>query len=131
MRPIPDPEPLQAEAPPRELVTLWLAVLAGPLLLLWSQETKYAMVGWACRAGHELMLHATSAVTLILVLMAVLVAAGRWRDAGGAESTDAPDRAARTRFFAAVGFMLGGLSALVVTAQWLPQLFYSPCQPLP
>lgn len=129
MRPIPDPEPLQAEAPPRALVTLWFAVLAGPLLLLWSQEAKYAMVGWACRSGHELMLHGTSAVTLVLVLVATLVAARRWREAGGREPTDAPDRDARTRFFAAVGLMLGALSALIVIAQWIPQIFHSPCQP--
>ena len=131
MRPIPDPEPLQAEAPPRALVTLWIAVLSGPVLLLWSQEAKYATVGWACRSGHELVLHAISALTLLLVLAAVAVAVLRWRAAGGSETTDGPDREARTRFFASVGVMLGGLSALIVIAQWLPQIFYSPCQPLP
>jgi hypothetical protein len=75
------------------------------------------------------MLHATSAVTLVLVVLATVVALSRWRAAGGSEPTDGPDRAARTRFFASVGVMLGALSALIVIAQWIPQLFHSPCQP--
>lgn len=129
MRPPHDPERLHADWPPRALVSLWLAVLAGPILLLSSQEAKYAVVGWACRAGHELVMHGIAAVTLVLVLLATSVAARRWRDAGGRASSDMPDPAARDRLLAAVGLMLGALSALVVIAQWLPDLLLSPCQP--
>ena len=127
MRPVHDPERLHASRPPRALVTLWAAVLAGPVLLLLSQETKYVLVGWACRSGHELVMHLLAAVTLVLVLFAVLVSARRWRASGVSEPTDGPDAGARDRFLASVGLMLGGLSALVVFAQWLPELFLSPC----
>ena len=127
MRPVHEPERLHAAWPPRALVALWAAVLAGPVLLLLSQETKYALVGWACRSGHELIMHLLAAVTLALVLFAVLMSARRWRASGGTEPTDAPDAESRDRFLALVGLMLGALSALVVFAQWLPELFLSPC----
>ena len=127
MRPVHDPERLHASWPPRALVALWAAVLAGPILLLLSQETKYALVGWACRSGHELIMHLLAAATLVLVLLAMLVSAHRWRSSGGSKPTDGGDVETRDRFLASVGLMLGALSALVVFAQWLPDLFLSPC----
>ena len=129
MRPVHEPERLHADWPPRALVSLWIAVIAGPVLLLSSQEAKYVLTGWACRAGHEVIMHGIAAATLILVLLATAVAARRWRAAGGRKSSDAPDPLARDRLIAAVGLMLGALSALVVIAQWLPDLLLSPCQP--
>ena len=108
-----------------------MGVIGGPLAVLTGLTVKYALVEiWACKSGAgPIVVHLVAAATLLLVLVAGLVALSQWRRAGREEPGDIGGIVGRTRMTATLGIGLSAMSAVVVIAQWLPQLFVGPCQP--
>jgi hypothetical protein len=105
-------------------VTYFLPALAALLQL----EIAYLSVSHACRRGSALALHVESAVALLLALGGVWVGWRAWSAAGRGWDVQGADPAARTRFLAAVGTLLGVLFVLVVVAMWLPIFLLGPCE---
>lgn len=108
-----------------------LGVVGGPLALLAGLQAKYTLVEiWACKSSAgPLVVHLVALATLLLTLGAGALALSQWRRAGREEPGDAGGTLGRTRMAATLGIGLSAMSALVVIAQWLPQLFVGPCQP--
>lgn len=108
-----------------------IGVVGGPIALLNGLTIKYALVEmWACKSdAGPLAVHLTALVTLLLALGAGLLALGQWRRAGREAPGEGGGTPGRTRMMATLGVGLSALSALLIVAQWLPQLFVSPCQP--
>ena len=110
-----------------------LGVVGGPGALLLGLQAKYALVEiWVCKASPgagPLTVHLVALATLLLAAGAGLVAHRQWRGAGREDPGDLGGREGRTRALAAIGVGMSALSALVIIAQWLPQLFIQPCQP--
>lgn len=91
-------------------------------------EVAYLSVSRACRQGSAVPLHVESAVALLLALGGVRVGRRAWSAVGrGFDETGAAP-AARTRFLAAVGTLLGVLFVLVIVAMWMPVFFLDPCE---
>jgi hypothetical protein len=108
-----------------------LGVVGGPLAVLTGLTAKYTLVQvWACKSGAgSMVVHLVALATLLLTLGAGLLALSQWRRAGREEPGDIGGTPGRTRMAATLGVGLSAMSAVVVIAQWLPQLFVSPCQP--
>ena len=108
-----------------------LGVVGGPLALLTGLVAKYTLVQiWACKSqAGPLVVHVVALATLLLTLGAGALALSQWRLAGREEPGDVGGTAGRTRMAATLGVGLSLMSAVIVIAQWLPQLFVSPCQP--
>lgn len=108
-----------------------LGVVGGPLALLTGLTAKYTLVQiWACKsAAGPLVVHLVALATLLLTLAAGALALSQWRLAGREAPGDAGGTVGRTRMAATLGIGLSLMSAVIVIAQWLPQLFVSPCQP--
>jgi hypothetical protein len=58
-----------------------------------------------------------------------LLALTQWRRAGREAPGDIGGKEGRVRMMATLGIASSAISAVFVVAQWLPQLFVSPCQP--
>lgn len=125
------PEVGYSEPVDRADVAQVVGVVGGPLALLLGLQAKYTLVEvWACKsAAGPLVVHLTALATLLLAVGAGVVAHRQWRGAGREDPGDLEGREGRRRTLAAVGLGLSALSALIIVAQWLPQLFISPCQP--
>jgi hypothetical protein len=102
---------------------LWFGILGPPLLLLLNLEISYAAAPLACRTGGHLLMHVPSAILFAAVVVAGLGAA-RHLPRDRREDTVVE----RPAFMAMVGVLLGMLGIAVIVAQWLPNLFLSPCQ---
>lgn len=116
-------------APRREDALQVLTLFGGPAAVLASQQAKYLIVPWACGAQSGLIaLHLTALAALLLAAGFGLLAARHWRRAGGGWPDDSGGERGRSRFVGFIGMLLNALSALVIFAQWLPDLLLSPCQ---
>lgn len=111
----------------------WIALLAGPLLVLGDLGLSYSLIGPGCNRQQGFMLHLPMAASFILCLGLTLWAARvarRTREAAPApgEASADPDAAQeRRRFIAWLAMAVGALSCLVIAALWLPVALLSPC----
>jgi hypothetical protein len=108
-------------------VALAAVYLLPTFAALLQLEVAYLSVSHACRQGSTMRLHVESAVALLLALGGVRVGWRAWSAAGGGWDEEGADPAARTRFLAANGVLLGVLFVLVIVAMWLPIFFLDPC----
>jgi hypothetical protein len=113
---------------PRRMAILWFALLGGPAA--WSAHllASYPLVPVACSAGSVAILHAATAVTVLIAASSGWVG---WRECRRLDPLDASgdDRIPldRARFMARTGMWLGGFFALVTLIEGLPVLFGDPC----
>ena len=106
---------------------LWAGVLVRPTAMLIQLQTNYALVPWACGSGHTWPLHLVSFLTLLLTVVAGLLAYRMWRRLR-TMNEDTGGTLARSRFMAAVGVLISLLMVLVIVAQWLPIFIDHPCE---
>jgi hypothetical protein len=128
-RPRPD-DVAYSDPPPRGDRAQVVGIVGGPLAVLIGLQANYTLVQvWACKsAAGPVVTHGVSLVSLALAVAAGVIARRQWPAAGREVPGDRGGREGRTRTLAAVGVALSALSALTIVAQWLPQLFLSPCQ---
>ncbi len=112
---------------PGEILRLWIGFLAGPLVTLAEQAVQYLLVPGACAGGHELPLHATALVAVLLIGGSGLLAAREFRRAG-AVADEAGGARARSRFMAAVGMLTSVVFGLGVVAHWLAVIILGACR---
>jgi hypothetical protein len=112
---------------PRVNTALAVAYFLPAFAALLQVEIAYLSVSRACRQGSAVPLHVESAVALLLALGGVWAGWRAWSPGSRGFDEKGADPAARTRFLAAVGTLLGGLFVLVVVAMWLPIFFLDPC----
>lgn len=112
---------------PGELLALWTGVLAGPLVWAADQQARYFLATYACTTAR-LVLHLLTLISLLLIAGAAFAVWRSWRRAGGGWPDSGGGAVSRSRFMAVTGLLLCALFALLVIAQWLPAVFYSPCE---
>ena len=111
---------------PQPRFWLWYGILIGPLSWAFDQQISYSLVGHACSTGHFYLLHAITAIALLVALSGALVAVmnlGRTRQA----TTEGGRVADRSRFMAIVGIAASLGWALVIVAMAVPRFLLSPC----
>ncbi|HEX2139439.1 MAG TPA: hypothetical protein VHG33_06990 [Woeseiaceae bacterium] len=117
-----------SEAPEREQVRQVLGIFGGPIAVLASMQAKYLVVPWACgAAAGTIALHVTALAALLLSAFIGLLAFRSWRGAGAGWPDEEGGARGRSRFMGVLGMMLSAISALVIVAQWLPDLMVLPC----
>lgn len=106
----------------------WFGLLAPPVAMLINLSLGYALVPWSCAAKSRVLLHGEIAVLVLISVAAGLVAHREWkRFGGGGEADDAGGPAARTRFLGVLGIGSSALFTLILLAQWLANVFFTPC----
>jgi hypothetical protein len=103
---------------------LWSGILVPPLAFLLNLQLSYVLVSWACATGHTSVLHITALLALVLSAGSGILG---WKQVPAPVKPPA-GAASRRRFMALLGLWTGILFSLVVVAQWIPNLFLSPCQ---
>lgn len=102
---------------------LWLGLLGPSFLVLLNLEISYALTPWACRTSdHSIMIIAT-ALFLVADLLAGVGAARHLRRDWMEDTV-----LTRPAFTAMLGILLSALGAVVIIAQWMPNLYLSTCQ---
>ena len=108
-------------------LSLWFAVLAGPVAWMIGLNADYSLVRVACATGTMLPLHLVTLVTLLLAAAGGVVGWRGWRRGGGEWPGEGGTVLERSRFMSALGLMASALFALAIVAQWLAKLFLDPC----
>jgi len=103
----------------RSSVALWFGNLSGPIALVIDFQLRYALVPYACEAGHRWMLTAISIPLAVVALLGALVS---WR---GLHAEDGD--VMRIRFMAMSGIALSLLFALSIAALAIPDFYFRPC----
>ena len=105
----------------------WPALLVAPTLALTNLAITYALVTPSCKRQNMLAPHLVSALLLLACAWMSWAAWRNWRDDPGERAQPSDATPYRRPFVALVAAMVGGLSCLVVIAQWFPQWVLSPC----
>jgi hypothetical protein len=118
-----------AVPPSRADLRQLFAVIGGPVALLAALHGKYAIAQiWGCASNTAAIAnHALALISFIVALLAARVARSAWSGAGREVPGDHDGAEGRSRTIAAVGLGVSLLSALVIIAQWVPQVVLDPC----
>jgi hypothetical protein len=115
--------------PTRGVILLRWLTLVGPLLIAFGQQQlAYMLVDPACRTGAVFLVHLPAILGIVLV---ALLGRSAWREVNESrksETNDDGSHRANAAFFGIVGLILCGLAAVLIIAQWLPDVFLHPCQ---
>jgi hypothetical protein len=109
------------------LFALWMGVLLAPFSFLLNLQISYALVPWACAAGHIFWLHLASAGTFLLAMLGAFTAWRSWQKTGRELQSEGGNPVARSRFMAITGLMMSALFSLVILAQWIANFILDPC----
>jgi hypothetical protein len=111
---------------PKTLLSQWAGVLLGPAAWALHLQVSYTLSAFACEDVWRITLHATFLVTLALPLAGAYIGWGNWR--ASRDATPGGIRVDRSRFMATAGIILSLFFAIVIVAQWIPNLFLEPCR---
>ena len=100
------------------------AIIGAPTIYLANLSLAYALVPWVCTTGHVAVLHASSAIGLLLVLAPL---AFGWRLFRHRREDAAAPPASLSQFLADVAIASILLFALATILQWFTQFAIGPC----
>ncbi len=105
----------------------WSGIILVPLVFLTQLTLGYALVPWACKSQHDGVLHAVSAVALVLALAGLFVTWREWRRVRDVEPGREDAAAEQPRFLAQVALAVCALFTLGVAGIWFTQWVLAPC----
>jgi hypothetical protein len=110
-------------------LALWVAFFLGPAAWAVHLQVVYAASQQVCDGTFsKSTLHIISALCLIASVVGGLLAMALWLRAGAVwPSERGDDLTARARLLSAEAMLTSLLFSLVIIAQWLSVLYYSPC----
>ncbi len=109
-------------------VTLWIAVLAGPIVWFASVLTLFALAPWGCALRWKPALFATSAVAILIAAASSGVGWMWWRRLGRESTGEAGGAISRSRALASGGLALGAMFFLVILAQLIVTAILGACE---
>jgi hypothetical protein len=109
------------------LLRLSIDVLGAPVIALINQQAIYSGNMWACGHNAGATLHVAPALCFVAVLLTTIDSWLVYRAIGRGVEDEQGGAETRTRFLAAIGMMIGAISALVVLAQWLAIFTFGAC----
>lgn len=112
----------------RRNLLLWISVLGGPLIWLSSFEVRFALVPWACTFTNKAGLFTVFVVALLLCLVCAGIGYSQWRELGEHGPSSEGGTVPRSNFMAIGGIVLSAGCAMIVIAQFIPELILGACQ---
>jgi hypothetical protein len=112
----------------------WFALVFSPSIALGAQSLMYSLVTPSCASQSRIGLHASAALSLLVVLVLLALAISDWSLHGaepGTADSDHGNPGATRRFLAVLATAVSALSALVILAMWFGLWVLSPCAPWP
>jgi len=101
-------------------------MILGPVAALWNQALIYATAAMTCGRAGRAPLHAIAAACLAVALATALFAL-RARRKAATNTGSSDDEQRRTRFMTLVAVSTAVFSSLVIIAQWMAVMFFTPC----
>lgn len=112
---------------PGAMLSLWTAVLLGPIAWALNLTIAYVLSAFACSGAWTLSFHAGTFLTIALSAAAGRLAWRLWRQTGESSASEG-SRTERSRFMAIAGIVLSAFFGFAILTQWIPTFFYDPCQ---
>jgi hypothetical protein len=116
-----------------QTLALWTGTLAGPLLFLLALQVNYTLSYVACETRTTWFLHATTAISVILI-----AASGLWAWRSGREWTDLPGgttepvgidtHATRVHWMTMLAVTSAVWFVIATIALGVPAIVFRPCQ---
>ena len=107
-------------------LSLWLAILTGPVIWFISLETGFALTPVACVRQAGFVLQVVVVVALAITAASGLVAWREWRLLRA--TADEPAAGTRSRAMAVGGMVLSALFFVATFAQGIATVLLDPCQ---
>jgi len=107
---------------------LWLLVVLPPAIGAAAMEADFVLVRQACAAQRNVALYAVTIVGLVLLIATAFIAFTIWRVEGSRWPSEAGDLSTRIRFVAVLGMLSSAISFLLLVAQGIATIHFSPCQ---
>ena len=112
---------------PKPSLGIWFGLLGPPMAALLHLQMSYALEHTACATGNKLQLHIWTAVCLIIVLAAGLIAHRHWVALGSEGPGEQPGPSGTRRLMSLLGMIGAGIFTLFILAQWFPSLMLPVC----
>jgi len=106
-------------------VRIWVALIVAPVLALTDQIIAFALVHWACANQNTWIVHLSHAAFLLILAVLAVSAWLRWRET--AMSASAAEAPVQLHFLAGIATTITVLSAVAITAMWIPTWMISSC----
>jgi hypothetical protein len=107
---------------------LWIGVLAGPMLWLFSFEAKLYWNTWTCASQTKVALFLVALVAFLLTAGAGLLAWRQWNELGKQSPGEAGNALERSRLMALGGLVFSAGFCMVIVAQAIPDMLLEVCQ---
>lgn len=104
---------------------IWVALIVAPVLALTDQIIAFALVHWACANQNTWIVHLSHAAFLLILAVLAVSAWLRWRET--AMSASAAQAPVQFHFLAGIATTITVLSAVAITAMWIPTWMISSC----
>lgn len=108
--------------------SVWLGLLAAPVVVLGAQSVNYALVRLACQSGERGLLSVVSATAFVFSVFAAWLAYRRWRRSPEPFAASYVPRPARASFLALMAMLVAMLCVVIQLMMWFPQWLLSPCR---
>jgi hypothetical protein len=110
-------------------LAFWAGIILAPLVWFAQMEVKYALTPWVCTTNNHIVMHAISALAMLISAGAALLAWSAWKKLGNGIPGQTKDQIARYRFMTISGIALSCMFFLVILAQEIPNIMVGPCLP--
>lgn len=116
-----------AEKTASQSLLLWTGWVVGPVAWALHILLSYPLMEWVCRTDNYWVLHTLTLATLLMAAVGALVAWRQWTAVGRQWPDANGDPMTRTRFLAASGLIISGLSMLLIVIEGIPNFMLSAC----
>lgn len=113
-------------AGPRGIIALWAGFLAAPAAFLLNLQIPYMLVTLGCE-GAAPWIHLSSASALAVAAGGGVLARREWLRTGGGSPGEQGGSVPRSRFLSVLGMATSTLFAILILAQWIPNVILHPC----
>jgi hypothetical protein len=107
---------------------LWTGILAGPVVWATDLTVSYAFVQWSCTTRRFGVLHAITALSLVLVIAGGWIAWQAFQQSRGDVPDDGGRPRQRARFMATVGLASAAFFLLAILANEMPRWVLYACR---
>ena len=112
---------------PWRVVPIWFCTLAPPVAALAHLQFSFVLEHTACATRSKVGIHITTAVLLLVVIIAAMIARREWVREGSESPKQFPGPVGTRRLMALLGMIGAGIFGLFILAQWLPNLVLDTC----
>jgi hypothetical protein len=109
-------------------IAQWVTVFLPAVTFFAHLQINYTLVPYACANGQTIWVRVVGVVSVLLSLTGTLLGWRVWQRADVSSAMADGGVPGRTRFLGRLGLGAGTIFTIILTAQVIAELMFSPCQ---